>query len=477
VSLESDTPPPRHKPSIELTRPQRTARRRGGLFVLIAVVLGVGASMWWLMTPARPPTPATESATEQPLPHVEPGRFTAAVTHFAGDADNQQAQLIVNALRGVGDGRAVQFDRTIRVDDGALATDHDTARQLLAQSGASVLIWGSLATREGEMSPDLYWTLAAELQDGGRWGRYQPPVMLHLPLIGSSDLADLLRLLVIAQTAEFHANEGGAMDDPFPAILDRVRGFAYGSRQRPGMTKRARIEVQFVLAYVLAAYGEQTQQTKLAQEAVTLYRELLAGRPADAEPLRWAMLQNNLANALWMVGEHEIELPVQRANLERALAVLQSALIEVSRERTPLAWAMIESNLGIVLTSLGVRQVGPIRLEAAAAAFRAALQERTRAQGPYAFALTQTKLGDALRELGTRTKQAAVVCRAVDSHLEAWQALTAAGQPPATRVTAAADAIARDFAAMKESFSARDVEDCRAVHSAGMQQLERGAST
>jgi tetratricopeptide (TPR) repeat protein len=102
-----------------------------------------------------------------------------------------------------------------------------------------------------------------------------------------------------------------------------------------------------------------------------VYRLALLERTRDRVPLEWAMTQNNLGVALATLGERQRNV----APLEEAIAAFQQALLE--QERVPLEWAMTQNNLGETLTSLGERQNDTGRLEEAIAAYRQALLERT----------------------------------------------------------------------------------------------------
>jgi tetratricopeptide (TPR) repeat protein len=75
-------------------------------------------------------------------------------------------------------------------------------------------------------------------------------------------------------------------------------------------------------------------------------------------------------------------------------------LEEYTRQRVPLDWAMVESNLGNALVILGKREGGTVRLEQAVTAYRAALQERRQERMPLEWAGTQYGLGGALAALG-----------------------------------------------------------------------------
>ena len=123
----------------------------------------------------------------------------------------------------------------------------------------------------------------------------------------------------------------------------------------------------------------------------------LAGKYPRA-PLQWAISQNNLGNALRVLGERESGT----TRLEEAVAAYREALQENTRARVPLEWARTQNNLGNALRVLGDRESGTARLEAAVSAYREALKERTRERVPLYWAMTQNNLGGALARLGER---------------------------------------------------------------------------
>ncbi len=90
------------------------------------------------------------------------------------------------------------------------------------------------------------------------------------------------------------------------------------------------------------------------------------------------MTQNNLGNALAMLGERKSGTK----RLEMAVVAHREALKEYTRERVPLQWAATQNNLGATLRRLGERESGTKRLEEAVVAYREALKERTRERVP-----------------------------------------------------------------------------------------------
>ena len=109
------------------------------------------------------------------------------------------------------------------------------------------------------------------------------------------------------------------------------------------------------------------------------------------------------------------------------MAAYRAALLEWTRERVPLDWAMAQNNLGNALRALGERESGTARLDEAVAAYRAALLERTRERVPLYWATTQNNLGNALRVLGERESGTARLEEALQAIRGAWQTYQDAG--------------------------------------------------
>lgn len=83
------------------------------------------------------------------------------------------------------------------------------------------------------------------------------------------------------------------------------------------------------------------------------------------------------------------------ARLRQAVKAYRAALLERTRERAPLDWAMTQNNLGTVLLRLDERGSDAARLKGAVRAYRMASEELTREYAPLDWAMTQINLGTA----------------------------------------------------------------------------------
>ncbi len=182
----------------------------------------------------------------------------------------------------------------------------------------------------------------------------------------------------------------------------------------------ARFELAIAYANSLHRQGDELGDNDALVREIAALRELVLEYTRERVPLQWAMTQNNLGNALSTLGERESGT----ARLEQAVAAYRAALEECTRERVPLQWAMTQNNLGNALRTLGERESGTARLEQAVAAYRAALEEYTRERVPLQWAMTQNNLGNALRTLGERESGTARLEQAVAAYRAALEECT-----------------------------------------------------
>ncbi|MCF4166545.1 tetratricopeptide repeat protein [Zavarzinia compransoris] len=156
--------------------------------------------------------------------------------------------------------------------------------------------------------------------------------------------------------------------------------------------------VQNNLGNALAILGERESGTVRLEQAVVAYRAALEETAQDNAPMDWSQTQYNLGHALQALGERESGT----AHLEEAVVAFHSVLQERTRDREPLEWAAVQNNLGNVLAILGGRASGTAHLEEAVAAYRSALEEWTRDLVPLDWAMAQSNLGAAMQALGER---------------------------------------------------------------------------
>src|SRR5580698_3523394 len=77
------------------------------------------------------------------------------------------------------------------------------------------------------------------------------------------------------------------------------------------------------------------------------------------------------------------------ARLTEAVSALHLAQRRYSREKQPVEWAMLQNNLGNALAALGERESGTQHVEEAIAAYRGALEVYVRSRQPLEWAMTQ----------------------------------------------------------------------------------------
>jgi len=103
------------------------------------------------------PQAVTNDRFEKALPTADSNRYSIAIAHFENDDKQQHERRIVDTLRDFKGVQPLQFDRTISLAPGnpeeAEQAGHTTAREYLNESGAQVLIWGTVFTLNGNSAP------------------------------------------------------------------------------------------------------------------------------------------------------------------------------------------------------------------------------------------------------------------------------------------------------------------------------------
>lgn len=164
-------------------------------------------------------------------------------------------------------------------------------------------------------------------------GADEPPPVKSAPQISPPDRA--------SPAAEESSEESNSVKAETPRIP-----------QPEPVTPPAPSDVKSEHDAVLPARIARDSDTSDLEKQVALCQEALKEPDRERAPLKWAAIQNNLANALAALGERESGT----ANLEEAVALYREAGKPWTRESAPLEWATIEDNLGEALAVLGERE-------------------------------------------------------------------------------------------------------------------------
>ena len=183
------------------------------------------------------------------LPKADSNIFTVAVAHLNNDSDGQGERLILEALREIRGIQVRQFDRTVAASGyEQVNAGHEIARKYLKESGAEVLIWGTLLMAGDKVVPKLYLTPAKDLNVAKESARYQLTEDLNLPPVFHNDLVNLLRVLVANYAAEYSTRQGHFIADQLGAFIEKVRQLLVASQAQEGWGADARAELRFIFA-------------------------------------------------------------------------------------------------------------------------------------------------------------------------------------------------------------------------------------
>jgi tetratricopeptide (TPR) repeat protein len=173
--------------------------------------------------------------------------------------------------------------------------------------------------------------------------------------------------------------------------------------------------IQLNLGNACTLLGGRDNNIQFLKEGIRAYRKCLSERSRAIAPQAWAQVHTNLGNAF-------CEMAVKfgaggRSNaaikwLGKAIDAYSKALSETHREVLPLKWADLQHNVGNSLFMLGAAlwlrgepEPGMRHLQSAITALREALHERTFEKVPLRWAGTQEILGDTLLFVGDVEKR------------------------------------------------------------------------
>ncbi len=165
--------------------------------ILIILLFAIGLVWWkWGEIYKLPFVSSTISHLSRwSVPKADPNRFSILVAHLDNDTNREQELLTVEALKEFEGVQVLRLDRKISLEGPVPEEEekngHEKARGYLKESGASVLIWGTVISQSGNTIPKLYWTTLEGRDQLVR--RYYSPTIenqLRLPEIFWSDLAE-----------------------------------------------------------------------------------------------------------------------------------------------------------------------------------------------------------------------------------------------------------------------------------------------
>ncbi len=216
-------------------------RRFGRRGLIVLALIGFVAAAWIYREDIKAlPGISTllDYLFQDSIPQADPARFSVLVAHLENDANDEHRRLIIETIREFTGVQALRLDRTIplggSIPEVVESEGHERARAYLSESGASVLIWGTVLSYGGQTKPKLFMTATGIEPRTAR--QYTPEIgaEFRLPELFWSGLADVLRLHIAAQSGEFESEAGRFVADRLPAFISRVERLLETSKSRPG---------------------------------------------------------------------------------------------------------------------------------------------------------------------------------------------------------------------------------------------------
>ena len=176
-------------------------------------------------------------------------------------------------------------------------------------------------------------------------------------------------------------------------------------------------------------YRQQIEQGDLNEEAltgaITAYEQVLEWlcfsevSPQAMGDVVWPDILNDLGTLYWLASRTPPEGIDPQAYLQQAVQAYQLGLKKINEQEHPRSYAMLQNNLGTVLSDLA--QLGePLPyLEGAVLAYQAALQYRRPDTDPLKFAATQNDLGTAYWHLAQHKEMEDNLKKAINAYNQA----------------------------------------------------------
>jgi len=300
----------------------------------------------------------TRPVFQDSLPHADTNRFSIAVAHLENDTQNQQSEkLLIEALRDFEAVQVLKIDRTITISEGSVPeesekTAEEEAKEYLRETGADVLIWGTVLTQGDKVSPKLWWSNSSDVARGKHRDIYVPE-NFRLPQLFWSDLAEIVGMLVLSQVDIVLEREGTIQADKLKLYTDRVSNILETSEGKFGWNEEERASTSLVLAYSLTILGEQTRKNKPIKQAIAACRKGLRFYTLEKTPYEWAATNLILGMAFMILGQREIG--TERS--KDAVAAFQEAIKGFPRDKRPYEWAAVQFLLGSGIFNIGEQEL------------------------------------------------------------------------------------------------------------------------
>lgn len=352
---------------------------------------------------------------------VTPGReVEVAVAPLSLDPEFDQRPYLIEALQGLdrvtvrdvkGDLPPVPEGEYVR----DLRATRIAARQLLAEDGADLLVWGG----EDASGRVIELRFSAASDPAVARGGFGPPedVALTIPADFDETWHPLLRAVTVASL-------GGAP----PALLRLVdQARALGLNPPPSLSAPEAAEVFGAFGYAAAAAGLGSGRADVLGWAAEAYRQAIAFLPQDAFDT-WAQLNKALGLVMQATAER-LPTSEQEAPLRETVAAYENALSAMTRDADPRAWGALHARLGQVLFRLDKAIGDEQALKDSIGHLQYALQVFTRADDPWRWAELMNTVAQVLQVYGDHFKSMEALRKAVEVCRQACEVRTPEAAP------------------------------------------------
>ena len=338
-------------------------------------------------------------------------RIEIRVATLAGDVEATNTQKLVTALNKRHGVKVRQFTDIVEMDpfeDPAvhLAEVAATARRWLANAAADLLIWGEIP----EPGTTLHLRFISAIpEDDDRPGAFGLAVRLNLPVGFGPEFVPVLLATALSALAPETLGKSLRLRDIMPKALEAALPAV---QDLPlDLTSRERAAVRACFGNVASTVAVQQGSIELYQMAAQSYRAALESLTREESPLEWAITNKNLGVALQAIGERTNDTET----LDAATDSYTNAMKVLTRNQHPGQWATIQNRLGLVLYKLDLKTGDTELVKHALSSFQAALQVFTRHEWPLRWADVMNNFAQAAQMLGGQLRSTELLKKSVEA--------------------------------------------------------------